>query len=121
MSEKPDNLIPLPAADVEQITDQIIAEGQAPQAIPPALTPAKIESMMARFFNDPTMKEMAGHTRGPGLPDEGQHDLGPLAMTVLEATRNGGPEAQGITFMFAAYGLWSFFQARQTKASEVTK
>lgn len=89
---------------------------QVPQGPPPALTPDKIEHLMARFFQEPDMVARAAYVRTVGLPDEGLPDLGPLAQVVLQCTRHGGPEAQGITFMYAAYGLWCYHRDHVAKA-----
>lgn len=107
-------------AKLSALADAIHAHGQATEAnqppIPPALTPAKVEALMARVFTDPEVRDMAAYVRAaeakPGLPDPdaGQPDLGPLCMVTHEATQKGGPEAQGITFMFAAYGLWCYWR-----------
>ena len=117
-----DNVTPFPAdgppdkQELEAIADAIAEAGKAnsqlPQGPPPALTPAKIEALMQRFYQVEEMRERADFKRpaDPQDQDAGLADLSPLAQVVLSCTRNGGPEAQGITFMYAAYGLYCYYR-----------
>lgn len=111
-ANKPQDAVWAGSALVNGVAQEAVLPPQGP---PPALTPAKIEHLMARFFQEPDMVARAAYVRTAGLPDEGLPDLGPLAQVVLQCTRHGGPEAQGITFMYAAYGLWCYHRDHVAK------
>lgn len=102
-------------APVNRLTDKIMENGKLlEQAVPPALTPAKVEALMARFYaSSPETHKMASFVRPPDAEvDPGVEDLSVLAQCILQCTRAGGPEGQGITMMYAAYGLWCYYNAK---------
>ena len=91
----------LTPAQIDQVVDNTMANGQLKEA--PPLTPDKIEVLLARTILNPEIKEMATYKRA-----DGTSDYGPLANVVRQVTASGGPEAQAITYMFAAYGIAAY-------------
>jgi hypothetical protein len=117
-----DNDTPSPSrltpAQIAQVTDNIQASGEAAGQPPPplgreprAVTPAGVEVLMGHLFSNPEIREACMFRRpADAIVDPGEHDLTPLCNVVVQATRNGGPEAQAITAMYAAWAIATLYR-----------